>query len=158
MVERELGRMTVTIFLIKMWYHIPKTGSYGSALLHRKVRNVGASRVSQCCMHLLSWKKKKRNIYPLFFALVLNPLKWQIFSLLTSNLHSRKTMLISVFGWRNHIFTVLPPTSNEWEVQAEISVMGRIIKLLGAKKCSFKQWKLLIHWGREIKLCSCHDK
>ena len=26
MVERELGRMTVSIFLIKMWYNIPKQG------------------------------------------------------------------------------------------------------------------------------------
>ena len=96
---------TVTIFLIKMWYDIPQTGSHGSALLHKKVRTVGAFRVRQCSMNLLSWGKKEYIL--LFFALALNPLKWQVFSLLIPYLHFREILLMSAFGWRNHIVTVL---------------------------------------------------
>ena len=77
MAERELRRITVTIFLIKMWYDIPQTGSHGSALLHKKVRNVGASRVRQCSMNLLSWGKK--GIYIALFCLNLKSPKMTSF-------------------------------------------------------------------------------
>ena len=92
MVERELGRVTVTIFLIKMWYHIPKTGSHGSALLHR---------VSQCCMQLLSWKKKKKGIYIPFFCLSLQSPKMTNF-LPPYPLHSRGILFVCLWMEEPH--------------------------------------------------------